>query len=123
MNSILASNILAHAKFAAERLLVAGVLAMQEPGGGAKAQDRVPLAPHPRVVVGEGAGAHGRLEEHVLPVGCCNRDHRRLRQREREQPRVQQVAELPGVFGCEGLERERVAAGLYLFCLLILAYR
>jgi len=72
MNGILPRNILAHAKLAAERLLVAGVLAMQEPRGGAEAQDRVLLALHPGVVVREGAGAHCCLEEHVLPV--CRRD-------------------------------------------------
>lgn len=116
MNGILAGGLLAEAKLAAEGDLVAGELAVQEPGAGAEAQDGVALATHPDVVVGLRAGAHGGLEQHVRvrPARRRDRDDGRLaRRREREEPRVQEVAELPGVRGREGRQREGVAGGLY----------
>lgn len=105
-----------HAKLCAELVLVAGVLAVHEPGAAAPAQDGAALARDPALVVGRRARPHGALEQH-LAVGERDGHKRRpaLPPRDRVQARVQQVAQLVGVLRGEGLERDGVACGLDLF--------
>lgn len=69
MNGIVLNLRRAHAEFHPERLLVAGELAMLEPGAGAESQHGVSLALHPLLVVRRDAGAHGALEQHLAAVG------------------------------------------------------
>lgn len=113
MNSIVLRLHGAHPELNPERLLVAGELAVLEPGAGAEPQDGVPLPLHPQLVVRRGAGAHGALEQDVVAVGQRDGDQRGLLGREGQQPGVEEVAELPRVLDGEGLKEERVAVGLY----------
>lgn len=109
VDRILCGNVLAHAKLGLERGLVAGILAVHEPGAAAPPQHRVALARDPHLVVGHGAGARHALEHHLADVGERDGDDRR--RGEGQQPAAEQVAEDPGVLGGEGGEGEGVTVG------------
>lgn len=104
MDGVLARLLRAHAEARGEGGLVAGELVVQEPGARAPAEHAGALALHPGLVVREGAGADGGLEEDMAAaVGEGDGDDGGLAGGgEGEEAGVEEVAELEGVFGGEG---------------------
>lgn len=88
---------------------------MHQPGRAAEPQHRGALPLDPDGVVELRPGAHRGLEQHVARR-ARDRDERgaALLRNQRQQTRVQQVAELPGVVGGEGVQDEGVALGFHL---------
>lgn len=122
VNGILPSLHGVHAKLGRKSSLVAFKLAVHEPRADAKAEHGRALAAHPHLVVRRGVAARHALVERLAARGGADGDESRAGGRKGQQARVQEVAQLEGVFGCEGGEGEASAADIGLEELLDLKF-
>lgn len=100
VNSILTRLVWPQAKLGSKGHLVALKLAAHQPAADSEAQHGRTLASHPHGIVGRDAGPRSALV-HYAAVGEADGDESRTRRGKREQSRMQQVAQLPGILGGE----------------------
>ena len=104
----------AHGIRRSETRLVGLELAVQQPGAAPEAQDAVPLAQDPGLVVGGGAGSRGALKDDLGVVGQGDGDDDGAGWGQRAEFGVEKVAKVPDVLRREGLEGEGVTVSLEL---------